>query len=187
MPVTFQHIAKKAILGVVCPNKIIVEIFGYKESIYFVESDEISMEAEEVAIESTIFTYAKFVCVIQVKIIMRNRKLRLVAETVSYLIFAICLEMAIEHPNISLHYGKDGGLFSELAYLFSITFTSSILWFRKSIIQLISIWIVSPIIIIFSYLVWFFILQDSGIGFLVIYIILLTILKIVTLQKLVID
>ncbi len=118
---------------------------------------------------------------------MRNRKLRLVVETVLYLIFAICLEMAIEHPNISLHYGKDGGLFSELVYLFSITFTSSILWFRKSIFQLISIWIVSPIIIIFSYLVWFFILQDSGIGFLVIYIILLTILKIVTLQKLVID
>ena len=117
---------------------------------------------------------------------MRNWKLQLVAETVLYLILAICLEIAIEYPYLSLHNGKDGGLFSELVYLFSITFTSSILWFRKSIIQLISIWIVSPLFIIFSYLAWFFILQDGGIGFLVIYIILLTILKIVTIQKLVI-
>lgn len=114
---------------------------------------------------------------------MRNRKLQLVAETVLYLISAICLEIAIEYPYLSLHNGKDGGLFIELVYLFSITFTSSILWFRKSIIQLISIWIVSPLFIFFSYFAWFFILQDGGIGFLVIYIILLTILKIVTIQK----
>lgn len=108
---------------------------------------------------------------------MRNWKLQLVAETMIYLIFAICLEIAIEYPCLTFHHGKDAGLFSELEFLILITLTSSILWFRKHLLYLIGMMMVSPLIIIFSYLVWFFIFDDGGIGFLIIYITFLTILK----------
>ena len=117
---------------------------------------------------------------------MRNWKLQLVAETMIYLIFAKCLEIAIGYPCLTFHHGKDAGLYSELEFLILITLTSSILWFRKHSLYLIGMLMVSPLIIIFSYLVWFFIFDDGGIGFLIIYITFLTILNIFTLRKLVI-
>jgi hypothetical protein len=76
-----------------------------------------------------------------------------------------------------LHKAKDGGLFSEVLFLLIITFVSALIWFRMKIIFIIITIILSPILIVGSYLLWFYLLNDEGIGFLIIYLLIVLIYK----------
>ncbi len=98
-------------------------------------------------------------------------------ETLVYLLLAIYLEYLIAYPYMFLHKAKDGGLFSEVLFLLIITFVSALIWFRMKIIFIIITIILSPILIVVSYLLWFYLLNDEGIGFLIIYLLIVLIYK----------
>jgi hypothetical protein len=98
-------------------------------------------------------------------------------ETLVYVLSAYYLEYLISKPIMSLHQGKDGGLMSELYFLVIVTFVSTVLWYRKQWAVFASTLLLSPFVLFISYFSWFFLLSDDGVGFLLVYLCMLTVSK----------
>ena len=108
---------------------------------------------------------------------MKHWKSWLGIETLVYVLSAYYLEYLISKPMMSLHQGKDGGLMSELYFLVIVTLVSTVLWYRKQLVVLASTLLLSPFVLVISYFLWFYFMPDEGIGFLLVYICMLTVSK----------
>lgn len=98
-------------------------------------------------------------------------------ETLVYVLVAYFLEYLISKPIMCLHQGKDGGLMSELYFLVFITLVSTVFWFRKHWDAFTSALLLAPFLFAFSYFSWFYLLPDDGVGFLLVYLCVLTVIK----------
>jgi hypothetical protein len=107
---------------------------------------------------------------------MKYWKSLLIIETVFYVLAAYSLEYFIAFPFMAFHHGKDGGLTSEISFLLLITFISCLFWYRKKTAYFVGTLLLAPISGILSY---FFsvLLKLDGLGFLLFYLVLLTISK----------
>ena len=72
-----------------------------------------------------------------------------------------------------LHHSKDDGLTSEISFLLLITFISCLLWYRKKTAYFVGTLLLSPVAIVFSYFFSVFLKLD-GLGFLMVYLVLIT-------------
>lgn len=100
-------------------------------------------------------------------------------EFAVFILMAFLLEYLIAYPVMILHISKDGGLTSELVFLFIITILSLILEFRKHLAHLLIGLVLYPLLVIVSYFVWFYFLNDEGVGFLILYIFFFQTIKII--------
>lgn len=111
-------------------------------------------------------------------------KLLIGLETIVYVSLAFLLEYLIDYPWMALHHGKDGGLISEVEFMLIITLFSMFFSYRNHIAVLIISWVFSPVIMLFSFLIWGYLLDVSGIGLLLLYIVLMLLYKLFIVPKL---
>ena len=104
---------------------------------------------------------------------MKYWKSLLIIETVFYVLAAYSLEYFIAFPFMAFHHGKDGGLTSEISFLLLITFISCLFWYRKKTAYFVGTLLLSPVAIVLSYFFSVFLKLD-GLGFLMVYLVLLT-------------
>lgn len=104
---------------------------------------------------------------------MKHWKFFLAIETLFYVLAANYLEYLIAYPCMVFHQSKDGGLTSEISFLLLITFITCLLWHRKKTAYFVGTLLLSPIVIVLSYFFSVFIKLD-GLGFLLVYLVILT-------------
>lgn len=117
---------------------------------------------------------------------MKHWKWWLGIETLVYVLSACYLEYLISKPIMSLHQGKDGGLMSELYFLVIVTFVSTVLWYRKQLVVLASTLLLTPFVLAISYFLWIYLLPDGGVGFLLVYLCVLTVSKLLIYPRMIV-
>jgi hypothetical protein len=117
---------------------------------------------------------------------MMNWKWWLGIETLVYVLCAYFLEYLISKPIMSLQQGKDGGLMSELYFLVIVTLVSTVLWYRKQLVVLASTLLLMPFVLAISYFLWIYLLPDGGIGFLLVYLCVLTVSKLLIYPRMIV-
>jgi hypothetical protein len=96
----------------------------------------------------------------------------IVITTLIFLLFTLILEYMFNKSYSFLYSGKDGGILFRIKFLFIFSLIEISVRYQFKVFSSIIffyILIIVPIFIIISYFLWFYLLPDDGIGFMLLF------------------